>query len=45
MHYFGEKIEIKTFLVDVWLERGEGKKISEAQIFSLQAYQNVLSPK
>ena len=35
MKNFGEKMGIKTFLVGVWLEEGEGKKISGTQMFSL----------
>ena len=42
---FREKMGKKTFLVGVWLERGEVKKIGEAHVFSLCAHQNVFSPK
>ena len=37
--------EIKIFLVSVWLEEKEEKKIDEIQIFSTQAHQNYFSPK
>ena len=45
MENFGEKMGMKTFLVGVLLEGGEGKKFVGPRYFSLQTHQNVLSPK
>ena len=33
MKNFGEKIRMKTFLMGVWLEGGEGKKLVEPRYF------------